>query len=83
MKAKVLGIQKNVNFKSQDGNQITGMNLYFGTVNQYVDGYATEKAFISTSKACFAIGQSLKVGDDVECYYNRFGKIDDIVPVKG
>lgn len=78
---KIVGIQKGVKF-TIDKVEYRGMNL-FGTIQRpNVDGVATEKIFVNETKECYATALSLKVGDDVECYYNRYGKIDNLVPVK-
>lgn len=77
MAKKVVGIQKNVKFKV-DGKDWSGLNLYFEEEKNGVDGVATEKAFINDTKDCYSSALALKVGDEVKCSYNRYGKIEDI-----
>ena len=79
---KVIGIQRNVTF-DMNGNRFSGVNLFFTTPKNGVDGLATEKVFVNSTKECYAVACSLKLGDEVHLSYNRFGKIDDIQPLKG
>ena len=78
---QIVGIQRNVTFKF-DGNVFTGINLYCALERDGVEGHVTEKHFVNSSKECFGLANSLKVGDQVNIYYNRYGKIDAIVPIK-
>lgn len=70
----VLGI-KNVHFKADDGRIIDGVTLYGSYDLADVDGVATDKAFISSEKLN---GLEVKVGDDVELLYNKYGKVVSI-----
>ena len=79
---KIVGIQRNVVFR-MDGKEFTGINLFGIVPRDNVDGHATEKIFVNSTKECYATACSLKVGDEINCYYNRFGKVDTIVPAKG
>lgn len=75
---KVIGIQKDVRFK-MDGNEFIGINI-FGTVpRDGVEGFATEKLFINSTKQCYSTAIGLKVNDDINVYYNRYGKVDTII----
>lgn len=78
---KVLGIQRGVSFKI-DGREFSGLNLYCAIKRDHVEGHATEKIFINMSKDCYAVASGLKVGDEIETYYNRYGKVESIVPAK-
>ena len=78
---QIVGIQRGVTFKI-DGNTFSGINLYMALEKQGVEGHATEKIFINSSKECFKVASSLKVGDQVDCYYNRYGKVETLVPRK-
>ena len=81
MKMKVLGVQRGVSFKV-DGREFSGLNLYCGIKRENVDGLATEKIYVSLSKDCYSVAAGLKVGDEIEAYYNRYGKVESIVPAK-
>lgn len=81
MAKKVIGIQKNVTFKI-DGNDWCGISLFLSEERENVVGVATEKIFVGSTKPCFDIANKLNLGDMVQTYFNRFGKIADIVPVK-
>ena len=76
----VIGIQRNMQFKAQDGNLITGMNLFVTTEKNNVEGLACEKVFISGTKECFPeLVKGLKVGDEVQLLYNRYGKVESVL----
>lgn len=76
---KIVGIQRGVSFKI-DGNTFSGINLFGAVERPGIDGVATEKIFVNSEKECFAAAASLSVGDDVDVYYNRFGKVDQLIP---
>lgn len=78
---KVIGIQKGVKFQI-DGNEFRGVNLWFSYSRDGVEGVATEKVFVNETKPYYPNVLSLKLGDEVNVTYNRFGKPDNIVPVK-
>lgn len=82
---KVIGIKKGVVYDFVDrntGNKIhtEGINLYIGEERKDVDGICFEKPlFVSNTKPYFGLADSLKVGDIVTVYYNKFGKVDSIM----
>ena len=83
--SKVIGIKKGVVYDFVDksnGNKIhtEGINLYIGEERKDVDGLMFEKPlFVSNTKPFFNVADSLKVGDTVTVYYNKYGKVDSIV----
>lgn len=78
---KVIGIQRNVTFKMEN-NTFSGINIFCAVERDGVEGFATEKIFVNTTKDCFKVAVNLNLHDEINCYYNRYGKIDAIVPVK-
>lgn len=73
---------RNVNFKGQDGNDVTGVSFYLtAPITENGEGLTTEKVFLSTAKVA-QNGYRPKIGDKVEIQYNRYGKVAAIVQVK-
>ncbi len=80
---KVLGIEKNVvvDFNRKDGKHVhsEGIRLHLGELRKEVEGIAVGKPlFVNNEKPCFALAESLKVGDEVAVSYNRFGTFDSL-----
>lgn len=74
MKYKVLGIQ-DVNFESKKtGKRVQGMNLHCTYEQKNVIGEAVEKLYISSN----IDSPIVKVGDEVDVFYNRFGSVDEV-----
>lgn len=72
-----VGIRE-VNFKGSDGNQVSGLNLYFTCEDPNVQGVLTDKVFVPSSR--FArMSYIPKVGGACGIVYNRYGKVADIV----
>ena len=70
---------RDVNFTSQQGNEITGMTIYYTETDVYgVSGQACDKFFMS-SKRLKDIGWKPAVGDNVELNYNKYGKVAGVV----
>lgn len=79
----VLGIEKNVviDFKNRQGQQVhlEGLRLHLGETRKGVEGTAVDKPlFVNKDKDCYAVADSLKVGDTVNVSYNRFGSFDSL-----
>lgn len=73
---------RNVNFKGQDGNDVTGVSYYLTQpIDKNGEGLSTEKVFLSTAKVA-ENGYRPQLGDRVEVQYNRYGKVAAIVKVK-
>lgn len=83
MNYTVLG-KRPLSFTANDGKTITGVSLFVGTQFNDSDiaagatGLLCDKFFVSTDKLPKA---EIVVGKDVEIYFNRYGKVDKIVPV--
>ena len=73
--AKVVGY-KRADFKPKDSDsEIKGINLFVTFKRDGVQGFACERLFVSDSRA----GNYLpKVGDEVDIFYNRYGKVESI-----
>lgn len=69
--AQVIGI-KEVNFKAQDGKEVSGLTIYIMYRLANVEGCAAERIFVSFDRLS---GVEPKVGDNVNVYYNRYGKV--------
>lgn len=73
---------RNVDFTTQEGNRIQGVNLFLTYDDDHVIGQAAEKMFISSQKLS-NIGYVPCVGDKIQVFYNRYGKPDNIQLIKG
>lgn len=75
----VLG-KRPVSFTASDGKTISGVSVYVGAdaEGEGAVGLVCDKFFISNEKLPKA---EIVVGKDVEIYFNRYGKVDKIVPV--
>lgn len=80
--AKVLGIEKNVvidfvDRKRNENVHLEGMYLHLGETKKNVEGMAVSKPlFVNSSKSCYGLAQTLKVGDEIELFYNRYGSFE-------
>lgn len=73
---------RNVNFKGQDGNDVTGVSIFVTLpIEKNGEGYSTEKIFLSTAKVA-ECGYRPQLGDKVEVQYNRYGRVAAIVKQK-
>lgn len=76
---EVVGFKK-VDFTSQDtGERISGYNVFYTAENQpNVKGLEAGKFFLSDSKAKKF---DIQTEASYELYYNRYGKIDNLVKI--
>lgn len=70
---------KEVSFKGSDGAQVAGTNFYFTYDDPEVDGFATEKVFVSAQRF-MKLSFVPELGGKCDLMYNKYGKIRDIVP---
>jgi len=83
MKYTVLG-KRPVSFTANDGRTISGVSLFLGADFSDADiaagsvGLSCDKFFLTAEKLP---KEEIIVGKDVEVYFNRYGKIDKIMPV--
>lgn len=76
--SKIIGIF-NTEFVAKDGTEIRGKTLY---LTDPIDpkrgqGEAADRCFLSEAKLA-ALGFTLAVGQHIDIYYNRYGKIASI-----
>lgn len=80
---KIIGYRRN-DFTTSDGKQITGSNIYIATE---IDprrgaGVSVERQYLSDAKlAKEGIDLAELMDREVKVYYNRYGRVDSIVPV--
>lgn len=67
--------KKAIKFTSKEGNEISGVRFYYTYDLADVDGVATDSVFVSDAKLD---GLDVKVGDEVEVLFNRYGKVAGI-----
>lgn len=82
MKYNVSGIRRDMSFPSKDGTMIQGAKLYVTSEDSRVQGLMTDSFFISTTSSAFADIGSLTPGSNVDIIFNRYGKVDRILPLK-
>lgn len=84
MKYSVLGIE-DVNYTNKQGNEVSGLRLHL--VNEQLQrnnlrGNAVEQIFISARADCFPTAKKLEINSYCEPIYNRYGSIEDIIPIE-
>lgn len=80
MKVKVIGIA-DVNYTSKKTNQLVeGKTLHCTRKAERPEdiGELTDTVFISKRSNAFGQIDKIKIGSDINVYYNRFGAVDDI-----
>ena len=77
---KVIGFQRR-SFKGDDGQQVSGVNVYLSYPLDKGEGQGAERVYLTDAKLA-ECGYTLKVGDEVNVWYNRYGKCTAIFPVK-
>lgn len=68
---------RDMSFKGNDGSDVTGRQFFFVMNDPQVQGQVAGKFFLS-SAALGNIGYIPTIGDEVEVYYNRYGKVSQI-----
>lgn len=68
---------RDMSFKGNDGSDVTGRQFFFTMKDPQVQGEMAGKFFLSAA-ALSHIGYIPGVGDEVEVYYNRYGKVSQI-----
>lgn len=80
---KIIGYRKN-DFKTKEGLEVTGYSVYIATE---IDprrgaGVSVERQYLSDAKlAKEGINLADLLDREVKVYYNRYGRVDSIVPV--
>lgn len=78
---KIIGY-KRTNFKTKDGAEITGFNVYVeNEINpEHGKGVQVDRIYLSDNKlARESINLEELLNKEVKIYYNRYGKPDSIV----
>ena len=79
MVVTLFGIQ-DVDFVTDDGKKVTGMNLFVGYQSRFVTGQITKKYFVSDQASFYQGSDPLKsaIGTDIDLVFNDRGRIEDI-----
>ena len=78
-KMKIIGIRPS-EFKGDDGQTVTGKNIYLTYPLEKGEGIGAERVYLTTSKLN-SLGYVPTVGDEVRLEYNRWGKCCGMEPV--
>lgn len=72
----IIGVRE-VNFTNNEGNLITGFRAWYTETDAHVEGYKADSLFISfaVSNRC---NYTPHVGDEIEVYYDKNGRIKSI-----
>lgn len=65
---------RDMTFKGNDGQEVSGRKFYFTRTDPKIQGVETGSFFLS-SNALNYVGYIPGVNEDVEVYYNRYGKV--------
>ncbi len=71
---------RGTSFTGSDGRQVNGCSFFYTMPDPHVTGVSTGKCFISEAKLD-TLSIIPRVGDSVRVLYNRFGKVDDFLPL--
>lgn len=74
MNVKVLGTQS-MNFKTSEGTEVKGLNLFVAFKDKAVNGMKAERFFINANIEC----PEIKPGDTIDVNFNYRGKIESII----
>ena len=77
---KIIGFERS-DFSTADGKSITGCNVYISRdiAPGKGKGQAVERIYLSDAKAeKMGIDLAADVGKNIQVFYNRFGKVDQI-----
>lgn len=68
MRYTVIGIEK-VNYTNKSGVVVEGLRIHLTFEKKNCDGLAVETVYMS-----YDLGAGLSVGNEIELYYNKFGR---------
>lgn len=71
---EVVGFQS-VNYTNKNGVQIDGIKIFCCYEDSKIEGMGCIDFYISRDKLSF----NLALGDEIEVFYNRYGKVDRII----
>lgn len=79
---KVVGIQS-VDYLSRKTNQpVQGVTLHLTYQDSRITGVGTETVFVSAKATCYGDVVKIPIGSDVDVFYNRYGSIEEVRPVR-
>lgn len=70
---KLVGFQ-NIDYEKKDGTRVTGVKLHITYEDENVDGEAADQIYVGSAVKI----PVLKIGDEIDIRYNRFGRIDSV-----
>ena len=76
--ATIIGLRTS-SFKGNDGEQVSGKNIYFTEPIENGEGLSAERVFLTFERLA-KCAYDPKVGDEIHVEYNRFGKCSGIYP---
>lgn len=79
--AFILKGRHDYNFKSKDGNQVSGCQLHLIQQNATSEGFLVEQVSIPVTKPAYTIAVQLPFESVITLVYNKYGKVDDILLV--
>lgn len=82
MKYALLGIRRDMAFKTKEGGNVQGAKLFVTCEDSRVDGVMTDSFFISTTSTAFADLAVLSPGMNIDVLFNRYGKPGHIAVLK-
>lgn len=82
MKVTVIGKAKVDYVSKRTNQQVSGVTLHVTREDNNVSGLAVETIFISAKANVFKDADSVKLGDNVNVSYNRYGSVDSITLCK-
>lgn len=74
MQARLLGVM-NVNFTNNNGEVITGRNIFCSFADSNVQGVRTEKFFLNSN---ISLPENTKINDNLNICFNYKGRIESI-----
>lgn len=74
MQAKLLGVMP-VNFRNNQGEEISGTNIFVAFKDENVEGLRAEKLFL---KENIPFPDNIKLNDNLEIAFNYKGKVEMI-----
>ena len=82
MIGKIVGYKRSA-FTANDGTQVSGMRIFLiaELSGNNAKGYESLSLYLSDAKLA-NIGYTVSLNDEVEIYYNRYGKPESITVVK-
>lgn len=73
---KVVG-RRYTEFDTRDGNHIKGYSVFLQYSDPNIEGVGTDRVFVSDEKFR---ASPFKVGANVDLVYNKYGKVQAIIP---